>query len=222
MPAKGFFMALVFILMPLAAQAINVGTITTIIPAEKQLIAKEIKNESEMARLITVRVDRIDSPLSSGKIIPYDSAEELLSSPSQLMMPGNSKNIIKFWYQGKQDTQERYYRLTFTDEPISDEGDQDSGKYAMAQAKAVISTILVVQPREKNLQYALTPQGVVNKGNVSFRITAIGDCQDKKKKDCRELFYVMPGKTHAFQQVDLHAKGSHVGLWDIEHFIPLQ
>lgn len=218
---KSIIISLMTLVLPFAASAINVGRVTTIIPADKQLVAKEIKNESPMARVISVKIERIDSPLTDGKVIAFDKKDEILLSPSQLMMPGSSKNIIKFWYQGTEDNQERYYRITFTDEPITDDSAVSGGKSVLAQAKAIISTILVVQPRNKNLDYSLTDDGVSNKGNTSFRVSAIGECIDGKK-DCREVFYVLPGKIYRLHKVNLKAKGTHLSLWDVEHYIALK
>lgn len=221
MPAKCYFALLLLFGFPLSSFAINVGSITTILASDKELVGKVIKNESTMGRIVTVRVDRLDSPLAQGKIIPFETGGELLLAPSQLMMPGESKNIIKFWYQGKKDAQERYYRLTFTDEPINEDNSRTDGKSAVAQARATVSTILVVQPKQKKLDYAIVNGGVMNKGNVSFRITAMGTCL-ANKKECRETFYVMPGRTYTLRQVNLKAKGTHLGLWDIDKYIPLQ
>ncbi len=203
------------------ASAINVGSVTTIIAADKNLISKEIKNESPMGRVISVRIERIDTPLDDGRVIPFEKKDEILLSPSQLLMPSDSKNLIKFWYQGKVDNIERYYRVTFTDEPIDDSTFDNNGKSAMAQARAIISTILVVQPRDKKLDYSLTKEGILNKGNVSFRISAIGDCKSGKK-DCREVFYVLPGKVYRLHNVNLDSRGTHIGLWDIDNFVPLK
>lgn len=218
---KSIIISLMTLVLPFTASAINVGRVTTIIPADKQLVAKEIKNESPMARVISVKIERIDSPLTDGKVIAFDKKDEILLSPSQLMMPGSSKNIIKFWYQGKEDNQERYYRITFTDEPITDDSAVNGGKSVLAQAKAIISTILVVQPRNKNLDYSLTDDGVFNKGNTSFRVSAIGECIDGKK-DCREVFYVLPGNIYRLHKVNLNAKGTHLSLWDVENYVALK
>ncbi|WP_075180854.1 hypothetical protein [Pantoea sp. 1.19] len=211
---------LVIFIFPTVANAINVGSVTTFIPSDKDLVGKEIKNESPMGRMIGVKVERIDTPLSSGVVIPFGKEDELLLSPSQLMMPGNTKNIIKFWYQGKRDAKERYYRITFTDEPISDAQTKNEKKYAEAQARAIISTILVVQPREKSIDFGVVSDGVINKGNASLRGTAIGECLHDKK-ECREIFYVLPGRTYHLKQVNLRSKGAHLSLWDNERFIPV-
>lgn len=221
MPAKYFIISFLFLVTSFSASAINVGSVTTIMPSNKRLTGKEIKNESPSARVISVNIERVDSPLSNGKVIPLDRSDEILISPSQLMMPGRSKNIIKFWYKGDEDNRERYYRINFTDEPIGEDEKKSSGKSVLAQARAIISTILVVQPRDKNLDYNVVRDGVLNKGNVSFRITAMGNCQNEKK-ECREMFYVLPGRTYRMKKVDLQAKGTHLGLWDIDRYIPLQ
>lgn len=215
--------ALAAFILPLAANALNVGSVTTIIPADKQLVAKQLSNETDTGRLVKIFAQRINSPYSSGEVINFDSPSELLITPTRMIMPADSKNLVKIYYQGKSDNTERYYRLTFTDEPVSDNATEQTGKQAQALTRAVISTILVVQPRNKNLDFKYQNGQISNTGNVSWRITANGPCQKKpmldKKKDCRDAFYVPPGKTYLFPTVDVAAKESYIGIWDIGKFI---
>lgn len=211
------------LLLSFNAVALNVGSVTTIIAADKQRVAKEIKNETEMARLVTVRVERISSPFSSATVLPFGSPDELLVAPSQLMMPAETRNLVKFYYQGKADAKERYYRITFTDESVGDRLSNRSGKNADAMTRAIISTILVVQPRKKHLDYRFNRGKITNTGNVSWRVTAMGRCLKKNavREQCRDVFYVPPGETYTFPDVDINDTRSSVGIWDIDQFVPV-
>lgn len=203
--------------------ALNVGNVTTIIAADKQLVAKEIINQTDMARLVTVRVDKISSPFSSGTTLPFDSADELLVAPSQLMMPAETRNLVKFYYQGKSDSVERYYRITFTDESVGESAKNSSGKNTDAMTRAIISTILVVQPRNKHLNYAFSQGKISNTGNVSWGVNAMGRCLNKNtsQQDCRDVYYVPPGKTYTFPDVDINDPHSYIGIWDIDQYVPV-
>ncbi|MEM5525477.1 hypothetical protein [Enterobacter hormaechei] len=58
---KSAFLFLLFISS--SALAINVGKVTTIIPADADSTAKEIKNEADSVRIVSVRAQRISSPM---------------------------------------------------------------------------------------------------------------------------------------------------------------
>ncbi|MBN1086376.1 hypothetical protein JNO12_17915 [Erwinia aphidicola] len=55
--------ALAAFILPLAANALNIGSVTTIIPADKQLVAKQLSNETDTGRLVKIFAQRINSPL---------------------------------------------------------------------------------------------------------------------------------------------------------------
>ncbi len=56
------------------------------------------------------------------------------------------------FYKGPQDNQERYYRISWTDEPVTEfEASKKEKKQGEATTSAIIGTILVVAPRKKDL-----------------------------------------------------------------------
>lgn len=50
--------------------AVNVGNITEIISSDESTLAKEIENTVNTARLVNLTIEKLDSPLENGKIIP--------------------------------------------------------------------------------------------------------------------------------------------------------
>ncbi|KPD03776.1 hypothetical protein [Moellerella wisconsensis] len=204
--------------------AVNVGNITEIISSDRDTLAKEIENTVSTARLVNLTIEKIDSPLENGKVIPVNDPNEILSTPANLILPGNAKDVFKIIYQGPKDDKERYYRLNWKDDPIGENGVTQSSKSASATTSATISTILVVAPRIEKFDYKYINSQVSNVGNSSFRVVASGPCLPEKKEYgvdgiCRERYYLMPHLAVKLQFVDLTNKKSSVGIWHKGEFI---
>lgn len=204
--------------------AVNVGNITEIIYSHEDSLSKEIENTVSTARLVNLNIERLDSPLESGKVISVNDPGEILSTPANLILPGNARDIFRIIYQGPSDDKERYYRLNWKDDPIGETGITNSKKSASATTSATISTILVVAPRIERFDYKYIDSKVLNIGNSSFRVVASGPCLAEKKKFgvdniCRERYYVMPNLAVQLQLVDLNNKKTSVGIWHKGDFI---
>ena len=113
--------------------------------------------------------------MDEGIVINPEKVDELLLTPTRMVMPAGTSNIVKFYYHGNADNKERYYRITFTDEGVSEEVDSGSPK-RHRMTRAVVSTILVVQPRDKKIDFVYVAGKITNKGNTSFRVNATGTC----------------------------------------------
>ncbi|BBV00259.1 hypothetical protein AB6H26_08865 [Providencia hangzhouensis] len=204
--------------------AVNVGNITEIISSNEDTLSKEIENTVDTARLVNLTIEKIDSPLDTGKLITVTDPNEILSTPANLILPGHAKDIFKIIYQGPKDNKERYYRLNWKDDPIGESGVTQSAKSASATTSATISTILVVAPRIENFNYKYTNSQISNTGNSTFRVVASGPCLAEKQKYgvdgiCRERYYLMPNLAVKLQFVDVTNKKSSVGIWHKGEFI---
>ncbi|MBP6123862.1 MULTISPECIES: EcpB family pilus assembly chaperone [Providencia] len=215
---------LLFLLPIKNSLAVNVGNITEIISSNEETLAKEIENTVNTARLVNLSIEKIDSPLDGGKVISVNDPNEILSTPANLILPGNAKDVFKIIYQGPKDDKERYYRLNWKDDPIGESGVTQSSKSASATTSATISTILVVTPRIEKFNYKYSDFVVSNLGNSSFRVVASGPCLIAKQKEgvdgiCRERYYLMPNLAVTLKLVDLNNKKSSVGIWHQGEFI---
>ncbi|MEQ5225589.1 hypothetical protein ABN220_08090 [Proteus cibi] len=207
------------------ATAIHVGPITEMMASDQTILAKEIENNVDQARLVGLSIERITSPLDNGKVIPLPN-NEILISPANLILPGKTKEYFKIYYKGPADNQERYYRLVWRDDPVSEEGSTQNKKSATATTSAMISTILVVAPRQENFNYRFDKEKrvVYNTGNSAFRTVATGDCMPdavtkNENNRCSERYYVMPGLGVKLKQVDVQSKKATVGVWHNDDFI---
>lgn len=203
--------------------AVNVGDITSMMGAKDSMLAREVVNTTDVARYVGLKISRISSPLPDGKIIPMESNSEILSTPSNIVLPGSAKDVFKIMYQGPADQVERYYRLSWTDAPILNSGNDKVEKGAQATTSALINTILVVAPRQEKFEYQYKNGVVTNTGNVSFRIAAAGKCIDPKKdienKGCRERYYVMPNTTIKLKYTDISSPKTHAGIWHNDKYV---
>ncbi|MBL0669026.1 fimbria/pilus periplasmic chaperone [Aeromonas jandaei] len=204
---------LLLLACPFASHAINVGSVTTFIDVGTQEVSKEIENNSDQARLVTIAVSRISSPEEGGVEIPMEMDGELLLSPSRIVLPAKAKNNVRFFYKGPADDKERYYRITWRDTALSMDDQRNESRQAVATTSAQIGTILVVTPRQSNFDYVLSHGELTNRGNASYRVVAYGVCRDNPKQQCRETYYDLPGKQRTFKRVDITHEKGHVGLW---------
>ncbi|NIF48659.1 hypothetical protein F3J28_12885 [Enterobacter sp. Ap-1006] len=220
---------LMSVLIPIAlycssANAINVGAITSIMPPEKDVIPKEVINNVNDARFVSLKIERISSPLEGGEVIAMENKKEIMATPANLILPGNGKDVFRIFYTGPKDDKERYYHMVWQDNPVAEDGSTKSKKSASATTSATISTILVVAPRKEKFAHEYRNGVVYNKGNSTFRVVAMGPCKTPQTKEeasqgCRERYYVMPSMGVKLKFVDTHNPKSSVGIWHHKDFI---
>ncbi|RCX00139.1 MULTISPECIES: hypothetical protein [Kosakonia] len=218
-----FILFFAFLVFNFSARALDVGDISTFISSDRSVTSKEIKNTTTTGRLVNVRIEKVSSPLDDGVTLPMDNENELLLTPGSLLMPANSKEVIRFFYHGPQDDKERYYRIVWLDQALSDATENGSKRNAVATASARISTILVVVPRKVNFSHHYRDGKIINNGNATLRVIAYGPCQKiEDGESCRENYYVMPGKSRIFSRVNVANKKGHVALWQSDQFVPIK
>ena len=205
------------------ALALDVGDISSFMNSESSTLSKEIKNTTDSGRLINIHMERLSSPLDGGKVIPMDKQDEILLTPASLLLPAKASDVIRFFYKGPADDKERYYRLVWFDQALSDAQRNGSTRSAVATASARIGTILVVAPRKANFRYQYANGTLVNTGNATLRILAYGPClKPADGKECKENYFLMPGKERRFTRVNVADKKGRVALWQGEQFVPVK
>lgn len=210
-----------FIALSFSAYGIDVGDISSFINSDRSSISKEIKNSTDTGRLVNVGVKRISSPLEDGVEIPFEAHDELLFTPTKLLLPAQSGDIVRFVYNGPHDDKERYYRIIWFDQSLDESQNTSAKRSAVASASARIGTILVVAPREVRYSYHYENGFITNTGNATLRVLAYGACI-KGKEDCKEKYFLMPGRKRKFNIVNVNDKKGRVALWQGEQFIPVK
>ena len=205
------------------ALALDVGDISSFMNSGSSTLSKEIKNTTDSGRLINIHMERLSSPLDGGKVIPMDKQDEILLTPASLLLPAKASDVIRFFSKGPADDKERYYRIVLFDHALSDAQRNGSTRSAVATASARIGTILVVAPRKANFRYQYANGTLVNTGNATLRILAYGPClKPADGKECKENYFLMPGKERRFTRVNVADKKGRVALWQGEQFVPVK
>ncbi|WP_201208092.1 EcpB family pilus assembly chaperone [Klebsiella michiganensis] len=205
------------------ALALDVGDISSFMNSGSSTLSKEIKNTTDSGRLINIHMERLSSPLDGGKVIPMDKQDEILLTPASLLLPAKASDVIRFFYKGPADDKERYYRIVWFDQALSDAQRNGSTRSAVATASARIGTILVVAPRKANFRYQYANGTLVNTGNATLRVLAYGPClKPADGKECKENYFLMPGKERRFTRVNVADKKGRVALWQGEQFVPVK
>ncbi|VTM23503.1 putative fimbrial protein TcfA [Raoultella terrigena] len=205
------------------ARALDVGDISSFMNSDSSVLSKEIKNTTDSGRLINIHMERLSSPLDGGNVIAMESQDEVLLTPASLLLPAKSSDVIRFFYKGPTDDKERYYRIVWFDQALSDAQRNGAARSAVATASARIGTILVVAPRKVNYRYQYANGMLVNSGNATLRILAYGPClKAADGKECKENYYLMPGKERRFTRVNVADKKGRVALWQGEQFVPVK
>ena len=205
------------------ALALDVGDISSFMNSGSSTLSKEIKNTTDSGRLINIHMERLSSPLDGGKVIPMDKQDEILLTPASLLLPAKASDVIRFFYKGPADDKERYYRIVWFDQALSDAQRNGSTRSAVATASARIGTILVVAPRKANFSYQYANGTLVNTGNATLRILAYGPClKPADGKECKENYFLMPGKERRFTRVNVADKKGRVALWQGDQFVPVK
>lgn len=206
-----------------SALALDVGDISSFINSDTSVLSKEVRNTTDSGRLINIHVERLSSPLDDGVVLSMERKDELLLTPASLLLPAKSSEAIRFFYKGPADRTERYYRIVWFDQALSDVQHHDTTRSAVATASARIGTILVVAPRLVNYRYEYLNGALVNTGNATLRILAYGPClKAADGKECKENYYLMPGKERRFSRVNVADKKGRVALWQGEQFVPVK
>lgn len=205
------------------AQALDVGDISSFMNSGSSTLSKTIKNSTDSGRLINIHLERLSSPLDGGQVIPMDKPDEVLLTPASLLLPAQASDVIRFFYKGTADDKERYYRIVWFDQALSDAQRDNANRSAVATASARIGTILVVAPRQVNYRFQYANGSLTNTGNATLRILAYGPClKAADGKECKENYYLMPGKSRRFTRVDTADKKGRVALWQGEQFVPVK
>ena len=203
--------------------ALDVGDISSFMNSGSSVLSKEIKNTTDSGRLINIHLERLSSPLEGGKAIPMDKQDEILLTPASLLLPAKASEVVRFFYKGPADDKERYYRIVWFDQALSDAQRNGAERSAVATASARIGTILVVAPRQANFRYQFAGDALTNTGNATLRIIAYGPClKAADGKECKENYYLMPGKSRRFTRVNIADKKGRVALWQGEQFVPVK
>lgn len=216
---------LLFIVSIQPAFAIQIDSLSMFMNETENMIGQKISNPGSTAHMVTISVEEIDSPYTMKPLaVSAQNKGDIRFTPERILMPAGASNFVKFYYHGKSDDKERYYRVTWLDDPLAENGKNSNNRSATMHAVASVGTVLVVQPRIAHVAYKYNNGQLINTGNTSFRIVAYGPCRHKntKEKLCQQSGPVAPGIAYSLSKIDLTSPDAHLGIWKKDRLIPVE
>lgn len=178
------------------AAAIDIGAMTVAMAPKQEFIARTLTNNSTSPKVYEVQMEKISDPTARGRTLPTVPGE-LLFAPKRFTLHARQAQNVKLYYKGPADSQERYYRITFTESPAAqvDDGTQTQHR-GTVEVKLALQSILVVRPRQSRFAYQLdsTQSSITNTGNTYFEFMVKQGCdQPDSQADSK---YLLPGETY--------------------------
>ncbi len=191
--------------------------------SEQSSLSKEIINTTNSARYVSVTVKRLSSPLPDGTEIAL--IRRIIYTRQPYSSRRRERCFPLFFYKGPEDDKERYYRLQWIDEPVSESAATKGAKPRRQRLQRKLGLFLVVAPRNERFNYSRQDDLIINAGNVSFRVIAYGVCKDRSGPEgggCRERYYVMHGTKIKASKSDVSNSRTRIGIWHGKQFITVK
>ena len=164
--------------------------------SKEEFISKHITNDSETRNLYSVDVYPIEKPSNINEIELNTVSKDILYAPLRHTIDKKTSDIFKFYYRGPKDDKERYYRVVFTETPLTLYKNDKNDRASTYIPSISLSTFLIVRPRKEHFKYILDDQkGMIkNIGNTFFRAIVHDGC-DSTDEDADHV-YILPGEEY--------------------------
>ncbi|HIF9324734.1 TPA: hypothetical protein ACX6RP_001134 [Photobacterium damselae] len=183
------YILLFLVLNSLPVFAIDIGTLTYNLDANREFTTKIVKNNTNKVKLYTVNTYEVTEP-TKDEITINKTGHDLLFNPKRFtLQPGESKNV-KFYYNGKKN-KERYFRTVFDEYEIPLLNDNRLSAYLSIS----INAIMVIIPSDKRLSYNISYDNntIINKGSSYFEFIIKESCdQPDSESESKKL---LPGRS---------------------------
>lgn len=178
------------------ASAVYLSSYIYEVGSEKDFISKPITNDTNNLNLYTVQTFKIDKPGENGEHIINEKNREIIYTPLSLQINPKSTDFFKLIYIGPKDNQERYYRVVFSEVPLTAFEEHSDPQATTFVPTVVMSTIMIVRPRKQIFKYELNEKtGVLkNTGNTFFRVIIHQGCEPDDTSSTQ--FHMLPNEEY--------------------------
>ncbi|WP_083615876.1 hypothetical protein [Pantoea sp. 1.19] len=135
-----------------------------------------IANRTTGAKAYTVNVVQISTPRAEGTETVINDGS-LLYSPQKLILKSEQRSGFKFYYNGKNDNKERYFRITFIETPLQTDKVTLSHKELYYDYRIIVKAIMIVRPKSERFAYRYQNRTITNTGNTYFKYMSSKHCQ---------------------------------------------
>jgi P pilus assembly chaperone PapD len=206
------------------AFSIQLDKTSTFMESDENQVTIHVSNvDQKAAHLFSISTMRVDSPYTMKPIVSDEqSKNDLLYTPARIIVPAGGDVNVKFFYHGISDALERYYAISWLDNPLSEKMRTTALKSSEVTTKARVTTVLVIRPRHENFSYKFKNNKLTNTGNTTLRVVAYGPCVDAQHKSCEQRVNLTSGKNVFFKKFNATSDNFHIGLWHGKKFEPVK
>ncbi|MEY0768324.1 fimbrial protein [Providencia huaxiensis] len=154
--------------------------------------SKKYVNNTKSTNIYSLSVKKILKPGENEIEIPIEDGELLFSPKKKVLLP-NEWEFFKFYFNGKKDNRERYYRIIISELSLSTFEDEEIKKSTYILPKIGLDTYLIIRPAEINFDYFFNGKSLKNTGNTYFRVVIHNSCNDENPN----YFYLLPNEEFA-------------------------
>lgn len=127
---RGYAAIISAALLSFSAHALYLDSTIYEMPADKSFISKRIFNDSKKQNVYRISAVKIDKPGPGGEKRQDIEEGELIFAPLTFSLAPDAGEFFKIFYRGPQDDKERYYRVQFTELPVTMFAERNGGKEA--------------------------------------------------------------------------------------------
>ena len=164
--------------------------------SKEDFISKYITNDTETRNLYNIHAYAIEKPSNTNEVKLNISDKEILYAPLRKVIDAQATDIFKIFYRGPKDSKERYYRVVFTETPLTTFGKNEEQRSSTYLPSISLSTILIVRPKNQKFEYKIDEKsGIIkNTGNTFFRAIIHNDCHTRDED--ADHVYILPSEEY--------------------------
>lgn len=181
---------LAFYFISFSAFSLTLDNLNIDLMPDKKVRYVTIHNSSPQKNLYTVSMVQVAVPRQSGQETIISDGS-LLYSPQKLELNPGQRAGFKFYYMGKTDNIERYYRVKFTETPITTMKWTARKREISSDFRLAVEAIMIVRPAKIAFSYKINKNEIINTGNTYFKYMSSVGCSN----NYLDSKFVAPGET---------------------------
>ena len=184
------------------AHALYIDADISSMEADKTFFSKSYINDTKKTNLYNFSAYKIDRPGSKEHGEPITEGEIIFTPLKKILLPGE-REFFKIFYRGKNDNQERYYKIIISETPLEMQNDDARKKQPLFYPTMSLETYFVVRPKNIDFKYEMNAsEGVLkNTGNTYFRVVIHNSCQVDDDDEVPSMLYLLPQQEYRHAQL---------------------
>ncbi|EMN4130046.1 MULTISPECIES: fimbrial protein [Providencia] len=211
-----FFMVL--LLFYKQAYGLYIDADISSVESGETFLSKSYVNDTKTTNLYSFSAYKIDKPGNDEVGEEISNGEIIFTPLKKILLPGE-REFFKIFYRGKEDDQERYYKIIISETPFEVKNSGAQKKQPLFYPTISLETYLVVRPKNPNFKYDFRQnEGVLkNTGNTYFRVILHDNCESNED-DIPYVLYLLPQQ--AYRDARLKKK-SHKYIVAFDKYYPI-